>query len=162
MLDRIRPPFPSPRLSLLSIPSTLISFERRRRLSPLPVGRWRWLGVPLLAAGVALSVWSWRALRQHGQGPVESPRTLVEAGPYRYVRNPMWVGRVLGLSGAALLLRSWLLLLYVPVHAVWMHLYIVNVEEPQLAERFGEQFEEYRRRVPRWLPLGRRRPAEEV
>ncbi|MBI1885598.1 MAG: isoprenylcysteine carboxylmethyltransferase family protein [Chloroflexi bacterium] len=159
MLERIpTPPRPAPRLSLLTIPMSLLSFERRQRLPRLPGGRSRWLGVPLLAAGFSLFLWSMRTLRREGEGtphPADPPRRLVIAGPYRFTRNPMAIAALLNAAGAALLLRSVLLLLYVPALALWTHLYLVREEEPQLEQRFGEQYEEYSRRVPRWLPLPR-------
>jgi protein-S-isoprenylcysteine O-methyltransferase Ste14 len=113
------------------------------------------LGIVLLAFGLALFVASLRRFAIEGQGtlaPWDPPRAFVVRGPYRFVRNPMISGVILVLLGEALVLRS------IP-HAVWalcalaLNLaYIPLVEEPQLVRRFGEPYQEYCRRVPRFIP----------
>ena len=148
--------FRGPVVWLIYIPMPLLSLERLLRLPKLPIGGWRVLGIPLVAAGIGLQWWSDRLLRTRGQGtpdPRNPPRFFVEIGPYQYSRNPMWIGRLLLLVGVGLLLRSLLLLPYVVALAVMQHVRIVRAEEPELLERFGEAYSDYRRRVPRWLPL---------
>jgi protein-S-isoprenylcysteine O-methyltransferase Ste14 len=77
---------------------------------------------------------------------------MVIVGPYRYVRNPMITGVTLVLLGEAALLGSLGILVWAAVflalNAIWMPL----VEEPGLADRFGDEYAEYRRNVPRWVP----------
>ena len=113
------------------------------------------LGVVLLAIGLLLFASSLRRFATEGDGtlaPWDPPRRLVVRGPYRYVRNPMISGVVCVLLGeAALLLSRGLLqwaLLFCAINAV----YIPLIEEPMLRERFGGEYDEYRRRVPRLLP----------
>src|SRR3990172_9341179 len=92
----------SPRLWLISLPSTLVAFERRQRLPKLPIGRWRFLGIPLIAAGLGLWAWAWRR-------PEASP------GLYRYTRwtrGPSITAGLLVLTGVAILVRSLLLVIY--------------------------------------------------
>lgn len=145
-----------PLITVIFIPISLLLLARRQRLPKLPIGRWRFLGIPLVAAGIGLHLWSDRLLRTRGQGtpdPANPPRLLVEEGPYQYSRNPIWIGRFLLLVGVGLFLRSLLLLLYVIGLVARMHTHIVRVEEPQLLERFGGAYRDYMRSVPRWLPL---------
>jgi len=112
-------------------------------------------GLLLLAIGGVLFVASLRRFAEEGGGtlaPWDPPRRLVVQGPYRYVRNPMISGVALVLSGEALVLLSrshlWWAVLFLIINAV----YIPLLEEPLLANRFGSDYEEYRRNVPRLLP----------
>jgi protein-S-isoprenylcysteine O-methyltransferase Ste14 len=73
-------------------------------------------------------------------------------GPYRYVRNPMYLGAGVALSGAALTYVSLPLFLYALGFVAAMHMFVVNYEEPALAGTFGLEYETYRSRVPRWVP----------
>src|SRR5438552_164864 len=86
MLDRLNLPRRlSPRLWLLTVPSALISFERRQNVPRLPIGALRFTGIPVIAAGLALGFWSWRNPRSTIQLPgpaqplAEQPATI--AGP---------------------------------------------------------------------------------
>jgi protein-S-isoprenylcysteine O-methyltransferase Ste14 len=76
----------------------------------------------------------------------------VVRGPYRHVRNPMISGVLFILAGEALVLGSLPLLIwflaFFAANSVWMPL----IEEPGLERRFGEEYIEYKREVPRWLP----------
>lgn len=115
-------------------------------------------GLVLLSVGVLLFVSSLRRFVTEGRGtlaPWDPPRRLVIRGPYRYVRNPMISGVVLVLFGEALVLLSrphlqWALI-FLGINAV----YIPLVEEPLLAQRFGDSYQHYRRHVPRLLPRWR-------
>jgi protein-S-isoprenylcysteine O-methyltransferase Ste14 len=113
------------------------------------------LGAASLAVGAALFATSlfWFATRGRGTlAPWDPPRHLVVEGPYRYVRNPMISGVLFVLLGEALVLRS-------APHATWLAifatangLWIPIFEEPQLEERFGEEYRRYRQNVPRLIP----------
>jgi protein-S-isoprenylcysteine O-methyltransferase Ste14 len=112
-------------------------------------------GVVLLALGLGFFVASLRRFVGEGEGtlaPWDPPRRLVVRGPYRYVRNPMISGVVLFLFGEAAVLLSW-------PHAGWAVfflalnlVYIPLIEEPQLVRRFGDDYRDYRRHVPRVIP----------
>lgn len=112
-------------------------------------------GLGLLGVGVLLFVASLRRFAVEGRGtlaPWDPPRRLVVQGPYRYVRNPMISGVLLALFGEAAVLLSrphflWALT-FLGINAV----YIPLLEEPFLAMRFGESYQEYRRHVPRLVP----------
>ena len=126
----------------LSLPSGL----------PPPFGL---LGWAVAAGAVASLTHSIRVLSVRGRGtpyPRRPPTALVTEGPYARVRNPIILSWGALLFGLALALGlSGLIVLLVPA-AVVVHVYVVIHEEPILARRFGPQFEDYRRRVPRWIP----------
>jgi protein-S-isoprenylcysteine O-methyltransferase Ste14 len=112
-------------------------------------------GVFLLAVGLALFVASLRRFATDGHGtlaPWDPPRELVVRGPYRYVRNPMISGVLLLLLGEALVLRSRSHFLWACAFFAINAVYIPLLEEPDLEDRFGEAYREYRRHVPRLLP----------
>ncbi len=123
--------FPLPRrlaarLWLLTLPSALLSFERRQRLPKLPIGRGRLFGLLLLAAGVAL------ALRGRQAGPPPSERTGV---PARFLERPAVAGGLLALTGVGLLTRSRVLIAYAFGLAFALSRDAVELEEPQLPGR---------------------------
>jgi protein-S-isoprenylcysteine O-methyltransferase Ste14 len=116
-------------------------------------------GAVLILLGIALWYRTVMLFASEGEGtlaPWDPTRKLVVRGPYRYVRNPMIAGVLLVLAGEAALFGSpWLLVwagVFFAANAVWFP----RVEEPGLVERFGSDYEAYRRAVPRWVP--RRRP----
>ena len=146
-------------ISVVSVPALLVLLERRLRLPRLPNGVCRLVAIPLVVLGVVFICWSVISLVTQGQGtpnPNSPPKVMVEEGPYRYSRNPMVIGMLLLLLGMGLLVRSLLLLLYVPTLGLVTQLYLVRTEEPKLIERFGQAYLDYQQRVPRWL---RRDPA---
>jgi protein-S-isoprenylcysteine O-methyltransferase Ste14 len=84
--------------------------------------------------------------------PLDAPRRLVIQGLYRYVRNPMYVGVGTILLGEVVLYGSLALLIFCGVASASWHLFVIAYEEPHLKRLLGEQYEEYCRSVPRWLP----------
>ena len=114
------------------------------------------LGILLIVAGAALYVatafWGF-AMRGRGTpAPIDPPKKIVVDGPYRVVRNPMYWSVALVVLGEALIFRSKPLVgLAVGFFAATM-LFVLLYEEPALRRKFGAEYEEYCRRVPRWLP----------
>jgi protein-S-isoprenylcysteine O-methyltransferase Ste14 len=112
-------------------------------------------GIPLIGAGLALM---WRTITlfsRLGEGtlaPWDPTRKMVIAGPYRYVRNPMITGVTLVLLGEAALFGSLGILAWGGVFALANALWMPLVEEPGLEQRFGDEYDEYKRNVPRWVP----------
>jgi len=88
--------------------------------------------------------------------PYEPPRELVVARLYRYSRNPMYLSVLLTIIGEGIFWASWIIVGYAALLGFALHGWIVAIEEPQLRKRFGDQYESYRSRVPRWLGLPRR------
>jgi protein-S-isoprenylcysteine O-methyltransferase Ste14 len=144
-------------LLLVLLPGRVLS--RWGVVRPDTIGAREILGIGITLAGSALAVWCLLAFVIVGKGtpaPFDPPRQLVVAGPYRYVRNPMYIGAGLALEGAAVYTRSLALLGYAALLLVAAHVFVVRYEEPALARRFGDDYRIYRRAVRRWWP--RRRP----
>jgi protein-S-isoprenylcysteine O-methyltransferase Ste14 len=121
-----------------------------------------WPGAAVIAAGVGLYLWCLWVFAVVGRGtpgPWDPPRRVVQVGPYAYVRNPIYLAAMLIVLGEAWLFASRALLLYAAAAAVGFHLLVVAYEEPRLRASFGEQYQRYRRAVPRWVPR-RPRPSE--
>lgn len=105
--------------------------------------------------GALLALWCIATFIAIGRGtpaPFDPPRRLVVAGPYRLVRNPMYLGAGLALAGAALFYGSWALLGYCAAFLLVTHLFVVVYEEPTLRSTFGAAYESYCERVRRWWP----------
>jgi len=112
------------------------------------------LGLGLLFVGAAGLLWCVRDFYARGKGtlaPWSPPQQLVIVGLYRYTRNPMYVAVTLILLGWAVSFALPGLYVYAIVVVVAFHLRVVFGEEPWLAQRHGEQWGEYARRVPRWF-----------
>ena len=110
------------------------------------------LGGLLVLACVAVFV-----VRGRGTpAPFDPPREFVAVGPYRIVRNPMYVGGLLVLAGFALWRRSPSILALAVVFVLAAHLFVVLFEEPQLERRFRASYLLYKQTVRRWLPRWRR------
>ena len=106
------------------------------------------LGAVLLAACIFEFVRSGRGTLS----PVDPPRHLVVRGLYRYVRNPMYVSVAIIILGEALLTRSVALAIYLAVWFTGANLFVLGYEEPALRRRFGPSYDEYSRKVGRWIP----------
>jgi protein-S-isoprenylcysteine O-methyltransferase Ste14 len=122
---------------------------------PAEIGPAQVAGVALGGSGVALAVWCIVTFIVSGRGtpaPFDPPRRLVVVGPYRMVRNPMYLGAALTLAGAALFYQSWALLAYGAAFVLVTHLFVVAYEEPTLRATFGPAYLDYCRRVQRWWP----------
>lgn len=80
-------------------------------------------------------------------------RTLTTDGPYRYTRNPLYWGNIIGFAGAAILFK---LLWYIPIAAgiifLLHHFLITWYEEHRMREKYGQPYDDYCKLVPRWGP----------
>jgi protein-S-isoprenylcysteine O-methyltransferase Ste14 len=110
--------------------------------------------LPLLAWGYLQYRWvgTYRT-RLGGGGPGLSnpPDRIVEAGPYRWVRNPMYLGHLIFFLGLALALGSWIAAAVFAFHVVWFQRR-VREDERHLAQQFGDSYRDYCGRVKRWIP----------
>jgi len=112
------------------------------------------VGAILIVGGLALALWGVRVLGVSATSGLQD--SLVEVGPYRFMRNPQYLGDIVLLFGWGILansLRAWVLCV---VAMTWFALAPLT-EEPWLRKQYGEAYDAYRQRVPRFL--GRRRSA---
>ena len=112
-------------------------------------------GWVLTGAGAAMLIWSFAHLAVEGRGTPAPPaptEQLVVAGPYRYVRNPMYLAVLAVITGQALLLSRPVLLGYAAAVAAAFAAFVHGYEQPALARRYGAQYQAYRRAVPGWWP----------
>ncbi len=111
------------------------------------------VGGPVLGAGVLLMVWAFSAMRR-ARTPVSPYRpssAVVVDGPYRWSRNPIYLGLTLIYTGVALLAGSAWPLVLLPLVLVVMTRGVIHREERYLARVFGETYTKYQQQVRRWL-----------
>lgn len=133
---------------------------RRQRISPVVSGP-EWLAWPLATVTVAIAAFSaWlviAAARRLGKQWALAARlvedhTLIEDGPYRFVRNPIYTGMFGMLLATGLAVTSWVPLLAATILFAIGTYVRIRIEERLLREAFGSRFEEYARRVPALIP----------
>jgi protein-S-isoprenylcysteine O-methyltransferase Ste14 len=113
------------------------------------------LGVPLVAAGFLMWLWTVRLFARIGRGtlaPWDPTTQLVVEGPYAHVRNPMISGVLAALLGEALLFGSAAIASWAAIFALINHVFFLVYEEPSVERRFGEAYRRYKQHVPRWIP----------
>ena len=140
-------------LVLIYVPARLLSWSGIVR--PVAIEVQQVVGMVIGAAGAAVALWCIFTFASVGRGtpaPFDPPRRLVVRGPYRFARNPMYIGAGLALAGAALFYESWPLLGYAGLFFLATHLFVVLYEEPVLRRTFGQEYEAYCGRIRRWWP----------
>ena len=116
------------------------------------------VGCLLIAAGLGLMVWTNVLFDRVGEGTLGlgsvmgEPVHLVVRGPYRHVRNPMITGVLCILLGEAAITASGALLAWFAIFLTFQATAIRFWEEPHLVERYGNEYVDYERNVPRWIP----------
>jgi len=138
---------------LIFLPGRVIA--RSGVVPPTSLGPLQWVGgaVTVFGALVALSCILTFVVSGRGTpAPFDPPRRLVVRGPYRYVRNPMYLGAALALFGAAIYYQSPWLAAYSVAFLIAMGLFVHIYEEPTLRRTFGTEYEDYLTHVGRWWP----------
>ena len=111
------------------------------------------LGLVVAIAGLSLSVGGCHALKSRGGvvNPSPLPKRLVTGGVFRWTRNPGYLGLLIALFGVALIFAfDWLLILIIPTWVI-LNIAVVRHEEPYLQRKFGEAYQAYSKRVPRYF-----------
>ena len=140
-------------LLLIYLPNRILTSAGISR--PASIGPWQVAGMLLGVCGAVLAVACILTFVSVGRGtpaPFDPPRQLVVKGPYRFIRNPMYVGATVALAGAALFYRSIPLLGYAAAFIVLLHVFVLFYEEPTLRETFDGEYETYCGQVGRWWP----------
>jgi protein-S-isoprenylcysteine O-methyltransferase Ste14 len=115
----------------------------------------QWLGAIIGFIGSPMFVRFLLHFVTEGHGtpaPIAPTEHLVVGGPFRRVRNPGYIGVLAMVVGQGLFFGSAAVLAYATCLAIGFHLFVVFYEEPTLRRQFGTQYDEYCRRVPRWVP----------
>ena len=126
----------------------------------LPEGARLPISIPLMAVGVAVTAWSAiHFLKVKGTPvPFNPPPQVIKTGPYRYARNPMLTGVFLFLFGVGFGVNSVsLVLFFTPLYVLINVWELKQIEEPELMMRLGDDYIEYRRQTPMFLPGSRPR-----
>lgn len=139
--------------ALVTIPCLILYFsgyDLRLNTVPLVV-----LGAASGIAGLGLAGWTMCLFEKVGKGtaaPWGPPKKLVVRGPYRHVRNPMITSVLIMLLAEYLILNAPVILIWLAVFFAVNTVYFPLFEERDLEKRFGEDYLEYKRNVPRWIP----------
>lgn len=146
-------------LFTILVPGTVVGWVPWRLHGNAPATDYpvlRWTGILLIALGIAIyghtAFWGF-ALRGRGTpAPIAPTKKLVVEGLHRYVRNPMYLGVLTVVIGQAVLFQSKPVAMYAV--ALWLAFYtfVLVYEEPTLRKQFGTEYDDYRQRVPRWIP----------
>lgn len=140
-------------LVLIYVPALLL--ERTGIISPESIGLQQIAALAIGTLGMAIALWCVFTFTSRGKGtpaPFDAPQQLVTQGPYRYLRNPMYLGAAVALAAAALYYSSLTLLGYTALFLLLTHLFVVGYEEPTLRRTFGTSYDSYCSQVNRWWP----------
>jgi len=116
----------------------------------------RVLGWPVGFAGAVITAWCVGVFITLGKGtpaPFDPPVEFVSRGPYRYIRNPMYVGALIVILGGGMILGSPSIMGLSVAFGLLAHVFVVVYEEPVLVKKFGESYRRYRSSVNRWIPV---------
>jgi protein-S-isoprenylcysteine O-methyltransferase Ste14 len=141
------------------VPWWLTGWQVRHPLPSWTEASLQAVGAARLGAGALVLVQAFVRFVAEGTGtpaPIAPTKQLVIGGPYRHVRNPMYLAVIAVIVGQALVLGQPALLLYATAVGIAMVAFAHGYEEPTLHRQFGAQYEAYRQAVPAWWP--RRRP----
>ncbi len=118
-----------------------------------PIARYLVGGGIIVGAVALFGFWSVRTMRSTGQSenPYKPTTEIVERGPFRITRNPMYLQMVLVCLGFAILLSNIWVLILTPLCALALHFLVILPEEAYLESKFGADYLEYKRRVRRWI-----------
>ena len=145
-------------LFTIFVPGTVAILIPRWLLRGFPVppnSLWTWFGVVIATAGAAAyfrCAWEFAVRGLGTPAPMAPTKYLVTTALHRYVRNPMYLGVATVIIGEAALFRSLHVAEYALIMLTIAHVFVISYEEPTLRRQFGESYEEYRRKVPRWIP----------
>ena len=142
-----------PPLLLLAALATMLAPHMLLPLPPLLLFPWRAPGAVFGTAGVALVLWAGTIFTRVGTAihPLARSSFLVRSGPFRFSRNPIYLGMVLILTGSTLGLGSATPWLIIPVFIGALAQQVIAGEERKLTAEFGAEYLEYCTRVRRWL-----------
>jgi len=116
-------------------------------------GEWDIVGYSLIGLGILLPVWGARVFKKHETNiiPYKSPDSMVTEGPFKFSRNPMYLGMLMVLIGAATLVGTKLGLIFPVIFFCIANWWYIPFEEMKMQKVFGAKFDEYKADVRRWV-----------
>ena len=131
-----------------------LSGKRLNTIFAQPFSGHHFLGLFIFAVGFILMLICIANFAIRGKGtlsPADPTKKLVISGPYRYSRNPMYVGVTMMLIGESIYFQSYVLWAYSLFIFIAFNLFIIFFEEPRLQDDFGSEYNEYVKKVRRWF-----------
>jgi protein-S-isoprenylcysteine O-methyltransferase Ste14 len=149
--------FIAPIVVCFVIPCFIVVVEHRLFVRPVltPLISLKVIGLAIGLVGLILSMITIITFMLIGKGtimPWDPTKKLIVVGFYRHVRNPIILSVIIILVGEAVLFASYGIALWVILTFVFNTIYFIYSEEPGLVKRFGEEYLEYKKNVPRWIP----------
>ena len=143
---------PPPLIYLLPLTSGLL-LDRKAHIPFLPRGVARILGWPLVGGGMALAGWAFRTMlaAETTIRPDKPVSKLIQDGPFRYTRNPIYLSDAMIYAGIAMLRNSLWAIVLLPLGMFVIQREVMEREERYLERAFGEEYLDYKRRVRRWI-----------
>ncbi len=148
-----------PILVTIIIPSLLLIIIDNRTILNLFNSTFRFviIGIILLGLGFILFLDCNILFYKIGKGTLMGlskmkTTSLIVVGPYKYVRNPMYIAVVSMVLGESFIFGSWALFLWVFIFWIMFNVYLILAEEKGLAKRFGDEFIHYKQNVRGWIP----------
>lgn len=138
---------------LIYVGALALGYLTRRVWSILSFHPLVWVGS--MAIGVSVAIALWAVLTMHRAhtpvDPSKPPQALVQQGPFRWSRNPIYVALTVGSLGVALIWGNGWMIVWLIAAIIIMHYGVIRREERYLLEKFGAPYERYLQQVRRWL-----------
>lgn len=149
--------FIAPIVMCIVIPFLIVKFERQFIDRPVitPTISLLAVGIVICVVGLVLFIATIRMFIMIGNGtimPWDPTKKLIAVSLYSHVRNPMILSLIIILVGEAILFASYGIALLATFNFVFNTIYFIFSEEPGLEKRFGEEYIDYKKNVPRWIP----------
>ena len=141
-------------LGFLLLPLSLIFSARSLGRMPVAEGI-AWVGIVVMALGIALRIWASRVLGRYFTRTLRAAadQPVVRDGPYRVVRHPGYLGDILMWSGAAFATLNWIAFAGLTLAAIGAYSYCIQAEEAMLRATLGEPYRQYARQTWRLIPF---------
>jgi protein-S-isoprenylcysteine O-methyltransferase Ste14 len=142
-----------PPVYLLAAVVAMLALHRLAPVRQLIQWPWRWVGLAVSAGGVLFGFSAVALFRRHRTTlrPGQRSTQLVDGGPFRVTRNPMYVGMTIALVGVALMLGTATPWVVVPLFVWLINRNVIPLEERMLLGAFGDEYARYQARVRRWI-----------
>lgn len=114
---------------------------------------YKWLGVILIIFGIVINLWADALYKQKGTTvkPHEKPTSLITSGPFRFMRNPMYLGMTAILFGVSVFSGSLIAFISPVIFIILIHTMVIPVEEKNLENVFGQMYLKYKSKTRRWI-----------